>query len=182
MSTLKITRTDSGFQIETSRVVNNPKNPRVITKKKFDELVESIADFPEMMNARPIVVDPDGVIIGGNQRYRACKQLGWKEIPVYVATWDAIRHKEFLIKDNVHSGFWDLDVIANEYDSVKAQEWGLDVYGKIDTYAPMLEPTANTREYKDEDFDGGLQGISKQVDGKLDITCPDCAHEFYVKI
>ena len=113
--------------IKVSDIKSNPNNPRVIKDDKFDKLVTSIKEFPEMLEARPIVVNPDMVVLGGNMRLKALKAAGVKEAPVYVATWDEIKQKEFIIKDNVGFGSWDWEVLANEWESDQLDEWGLDV-------------------------------------------------------
>jgi ParB-like chromosome segregation protein Spo0J len=115
--------------IKVSDIKSNPNNPRVIKDDKFDKLVTSIKEFPEMLEARPIVVNPDMVVLGGNMRLKALKAAGVKEAPVYVATWDEIKQKEFIIKDNVGFGEWDWELLANEWDVQRLEDWGLDVGG-----------------------------------------------------
>ena len=106
----------------------NPTNPRIIKDEKFQKLVKSIEEFPEMLEARPIVVNPEMVVIGGNMRFKACKAAGLKEAPVYMATWGETKDREFIIKDNVSSGENDFDALANEWDAEELNEWGLDVW------------------------------------------------------
>jgi hypothetical protein len=81
-----------------------------------------------MLEARPIVVNPDMVVLGGNMRLKACKAAGLTEAPVYVASWEESKAKEFIVKDNVGFGEWDWDILANEWDAVELEEWGLDVW------------------------------------------------------
>ena len=88
-----------------------------------------------MLEARPIVVNPDMVVLGGNMRLKACKAAGLTEAPVYVASWEESKAKEFIVKDNVGFGEWDWDILANEWDAVELEEWGLDVW------TPEEEPT-----------------------------------------
>ena len=114
--------------VKISEVRLNPNNPRQIKDDKFKNLVQSITDFPEMLDIRPIVVNTDMVILGGNMRFRACKEAGLKQVPVIVAdnlTED--QQREFLIKDNVSGGEWDWDLLANEWDVEKLEKWGLDI-------------------------------------------------------
>jgi len=111
-----------------SEIRENPNNPRTIKEDKFEKLVRSIQTFPEMLEARPIVVNPDGVIIGGNMRYKACKAAGLTEAPVYFATWGEAKEREFTIKDNTSAGEHDFDVLANEWDATELNEWGLNVW------------------------------------------------------
>jgi hypothetical protein len=105
----------------------NPNNPRLIKDDKFKKLVQSIKDFPEMLDIRPIVVNQDMIILGGNMRYRACKEAGIKEIPVIVTNLSEEKQREFLIKDNTSGGEWDWDLLANEWDAEELVEWGLDI-------------------------------------------------------
>ena len=105
----------------------NPNNPRLIKDDKFKKLVQSIKDFPEMLDIRPIVVNKDMIILGGNMRFRACKEAGIKEIPVIVTDLSEDKQREFLIKDNTSGGEWDWDMIANEWDAEELETWGLDL-------------------------------------------------------
>ena len=113
--------------VKISEVKLNPNNPRLIKDDKFKKLVQSIKDFPEMLNIRPIVVNQDMVILGGNMRYKACKEAGLKEIPIIIADLTEDQQREFLIKDNVSGGEWDWEVLANEWDVEQLDSWGLDV-------------------------------------------------------
>jgi ParB-like chromosome segregation protein Spo0J len=118
--------------VKISEVKPNPKNPRIIKDGKFQKLVKSIQEFPDMLNKRPLVVftDVDGkyVVLGGNMRLKACKDIGLKEIPIIIADeWTEEQKNEFLIKDNVGFGEWDWDSLANEWDVEKLDDWGLDL-------------------------------------------------------
>lgn len=107
----------------------NKDNPRVIRGNKFDKLVNSIKEFPEMLKLRPIVIDEDNIILGGNMRYKACIEAGLKDIPVKVAKdLTEAQKKEFIIKDNVGFGEWDWDLLANDWNNKQIEEWGLDVW------------------------------------------------------
>lgn len=114
---------------KVSEVKANPNNPRVIKDDKFKKLVKSIQDFPEMLELRPIVVNVDGIVLGGNMRLKACKEAGLKEVPVIKAedlTED--QQKEFIIKDNVGFGEWDWENLSNNWNTDELKEWGLDVW------------------------------------------------------
>jgi ParB-like chromosome segregation protein Spo0J len=118
--------------VKINEVKPNPKNPRIIKDDKFKKLVKSIQDFPDMLNKRPLIVftdvDSKYVVLGGNMRLKACKEVGIKEIPVIVADeWTEEQKAEFLIKDNVGFGEWDWDGLANEWDTDKLTDWGLDL-------------------------------------------------------
>jgi len=107
----------------------NKNNPRVIRGNKFDKLVNSIKEFPEMLKLRPIVIDEDNIILGGNMRYKACVEAGLKDIPVKVAKGlTEAQKKEFIIKDNVGFGEWDWDLLANDWEKEKVEQWGLDIW------------------------------------------------------
>jgi 16S rRNA G966 N2-methylase RsmD len=119
---MKITKT------KISEIRLNPNNPRLIKDDKFKKLVQSIKDFPEMLDIRPIVVNLDNVILGGNMRFKACKEAGLKEIPVIIAdNLSEEQQREFLIKDNTSGGEWDFEMLANEWDVDQLNEWGLDI-------------------------------------------------------
>ena len=114
--------------MKLSEIRENPKNPRLIKDENFQKLVRSIQEFPEMLEARPIVVNPEGIIIGGNMRYKACKAAGLTEAPVYVASWGETKDRQFIIKDNVSAGENDMDILANEWDATELNDWGLNVW------------------------------------------------------
>jgi hypothetical protein len=106
----------------------NPSNPRLIKDAKFRQLVQSVKDFPQMLELRPIVVDADGVVLGGNMRLKACKEAGLKQVPVIRADdLTPAQQREFVVKDNVGFGEWDWDALANEWGEEPLAEWGLDV-------------------------------------------------------
>jgi len=115
-------------KVSIDKLKPNPDNPRIIKDDKFQKLVQSIKDFPEMLKLRPIVVDKDMVVLGGNMRLRALKDAGVKEVEVIIA--DSLtddQKREFIIKDNVGFGEWNWETLANEWDSDKLDEWGLTV-------------------------------------------------------
>lgn len=114
--------------VEISKIRNNTNNPRFIKDDKFRKLVKSIKEFPEMLELRPIVVDEDMIVLGGNMRLKACIEAGLKQVPIIIAdnlTED--QKKEFIVKDNVGFGEWDWDLLANEWDTELLEEWGLDL-------------------------------------------------------
>lgn len=106
----------------------NPNNPRIIKDDKFKKLIQSIKDFPEMLKLRPIVVNAEMVVLGGNMRLKACKAAGLTEVPVVLATGlTDDRQREFIIKDNVGFGEWEWETLANEWDADELAAWGLDL-------------------------------------------------------
>ena len=110
-------------------IKSNPNNPRIIKDDKFKKLVASIKEFPQMLSLRPIVVNDDMIVLGGNMRLKACKEAGLKEVPIIKASdLNEDQQKQFIIKDNVGYGEWDWDMLANEWDAEDLVEWGLDVW------------------------------------------------------
>ncbi len=124
-------------QVKLYKIKGNPLNPRVIKTDKFKKLVKSIQEFPEMLKLRPIVVDEDMMVLGGNMRLRASKDAGLKEVWIEIAEGlTEEQKKEFIVKDNVGFGEWEWDMLANEWDSVQLAEWGLDVWENEDDKEP----------------------------------------------
>ena len=114
--------------VKISEVKNNPNNPRVIKDDKFEKLVKSIKEFPKMLEIRPIVVNDDMIVLGGNMRLKACKEAGLKEVPIIKASdLTEEEQKQFIIKDNVSCGEWDWEMLQNDWNLEELDEWGLDV-------------------------------------------------------
>lgn len=114
--------------VKITEIKSNPNNPRVIKDDKFHKLCESIKAFPKMLELRPIVVNDDMVVLGGNMRLKALRHLGLKEAPIIKAS-DLTddQQRQFIIKDNAGFGEWDWDILANEWDTTELEEWGIDV-------------------------------------------------------
>ena len=120
--------------IKLSTIKPNKKNPRFVKDEKFEKLCKSIESFAEkMMPLRPIVIDENNIILGGNMRFKALKHLGYKEVPSdWIKQANDLTEEEkneFIIKDNVGFGDWDWEVLANEWNSEELEEWGLDIIG-----------------------------------------------------
>ena len=118
-------------KIKVSSIKSNPNNPRVIKDAKFETLMKSILDFPQMMELRPIVIDEANIVLGGNMRLKAIKQLGYKEIP---SEWvkkasdlTEDQKKQFIVKNNVDFSEWDFDDLTKNWDADKLIEWGLEI-------------------------------------------------------
>jgi ParB-like chromosome segregation protein Spo0J len=130
--------------IKLSTIKSNPNNPRVIKDDKFAKLVNSIKEFPKMMELRPMVVNSDMVVLGGNMRLKALKEAGYKEVPdEWVKSAESLTEEEqrrFIIADNVGFGEHDWDMLANEWDAVELEAWGLDM--------PIFD-TDNNENYND---------------------------------
>lgn len=118
--------------VKITEIKANPNNPRILKDDKFRKLVTSIEKFPEMADVRPIVVNMDMVVIGGNMRLKAMKEVGWKEAPVQMVDWTEEQQKEFIIKDNLGYGEWDWSDLANNWDEQELTDWGLDIPNFID--------------------------------------------------
>jgi DNA modification methylase len=131
----------------------NPNNPRLIKDAKFKKLVQSIKDFPEMLDIRPVVVNKDMIILGGNMRYKACVEAGIKEIPTIITDLTEAQQREFLIKDNTSGGEWDWDILANEWEAEQLEDWGLDLPLGFE-----VQPEA-----EEDDFDVPEGGIETDI-------------------
>lgn len=113
--------------LPTAKLRVNPDNPRVIRDERFAKLVQSIREFPKMLEIRPIVVNAEMMVLGGNMRLRACQEAGLKKVPVIRA--DELTEDEqrrFIIADNVAFGEHDWDTLAN-WDAEELTEWGLGI-------------------------------------------------------
>ena len=143
--------------ISINKIKPNPSNPRVIKDHKFQQLKKSLQDFPDMANVRPIVVNKDMVVLGGNMRLKAMKDAGWKQVPVEGVDWPEDKQREFIIKDNVGFGEWDWQLIGNDWP--EAEEWGLDV---PEFKAPV--------DYSDKNEEIDIDGLDAQMTIKLNYT------------
>jgi DNA modification methylase len=136
-------------KVKISDVKTNPNNPRLIKDDKFRKLVKSIQEFPQMLELRPIVVDENNIVLGGNMRLKACKEVGLKEVFIVRANDLTEQQKdEFIVKDNVGFGEWDWDMLANEWDTDKLTDWGLDL--PIDLSVEELEAEEDNYEIQNE--------------------------------
>jgi len=178
-------------QVKINQVKGNPSNPRIIKNDKFKKLVKSIQEFPEMLKLRPIVVDEDMMVLGGNMRLKASKEAGLKEVWIDVAEGlTEEQKKEFIVKDNVGFGEWEWDMLANEWDSVQLADWGLDVWENQDdaivedddTYtrkivAPTYEPknekpviTDLINQYKTNELISKIESSNISKEDKIFLT------------
>lgn len=128
-------------KVEIGQIKPNTDNPRFIKDHKFKKLVKSIKEFPEMLDLRPIVVNKDMVVLGGNMRLKACIEAGIKEVPIHIAeNLTEEQEREFIIKDNSSFGEWDWDLLANQWDEDLLQEWGIDLPVLFEEDQPEDEP------------------------------------------
>jgi len=144
------------MKLKINQLKPNKTNPRIIKEPKFKKLIQSIKDFPQMLDLRPIVIDENYTILGGNMRYKACVEAGLKEVPVKIAKDLTEKQKqEFIVKDNVGFGEWDWDMLGNEWDNVKLGEWGMDVW--------QPEEAVDYSVLDDIDLGNTLEEITGQV-------------------
>ena len=130
-------------KVNIQKIKPNDENPRFISDAKFKKLIKSIKEFPEMLETRPLVVDENFVVLGGNMRLKALKSAGVFEVPIHqVKGWTDDQKKEFIIKDNLGYGEWDWDIVANEWDVQKLKDWGMDL--------PEFPNSVNDNENQDE--------------------------------
>jgi len=157
-------------QVKISKVKANLSNPRIIKNDKFKKLVKSIQDFPEMLKLRPIVVDEDMMVLGGNMRLKASKDAGLKEVWIEVAEGlSEEQKKEFIVKDNVGFGEWDWDILANEWDNIKLGEWGMDIWQPEKSVSNETDYSINSLDEK----------LGRFLDAKIkNITIPFESEEF----
>jgi len=143
----------------------NPNNPRIIKDDKFKKLVKSIQDFPQMLELRPIVIDENNIVLGGNMRLKACIEAGLTDVPVKQAKeLTEEQKKEFIVKDNVGYGEWDWDDLANNWDEQLLTEWGLDI------------PNFDTSSYADQNKELSLDDVNDSMSINLKFT----EEEYYI--
>ena len=150
--------------VAISKIKPNPKNPRTIKDERFEKLKKSIDDFPDMLNKRPLVcfTDTDGkyVVLGGNMRLKAAKDLGLKELPIILADeWTEEQKAEFLIKDNVGFGEWEWQQLATDWDNQKLEEWGLEV----PEFAPVVDYSILDGEDVSDQLNEMAGGVKKAI-------------------
>jgi len=137
----------------------NPNNPRIIKDHKFKQLVKSIQDFPQMLELRPIVIDENNMVLGGNMRLKACIEAGITDVPVKQAKdLTEEQKKEFIVKDNVGYGEWDWDDLANNWDIEELTEWGLDI------------PNFDNGDYADKNKELNIDDIEDSMTINLKYT------------
>jgi hypothetical protein len=174
-----------GKNIKLSTLKPNTGNPRFIKDEKFKKLCESIKQFPRMMELRPIILDENNIILGGNMRFTALKELGYKDVPPewvkYAEGLTEEQKQEFIIKDNVGFGDWDWDILANEWDALKLAEWGLDVWkpsGEVDLDSFFADDSDSdkeekfkiTLEYTEEEYNLVIEAFKNKQGSKEQVV------------
>jgi len=168
-------------KVKINSIKTNPKNPRLIKDDKFKKLVNSIKEFPQMLELRPIVVDENNIILGGNMRHKACIEAGLKEVFIVQAkNLTELQKDEFIVKDNVGFGEWNWDILANEWDSEDLENWGLTINNfepsNIDLDSFFEEDNTNkedkfkiTLEYTEDDFNAVQEALKNHSGSKEQI-------------
>ena len=190
--------------VKITTIKPSEKNTRLVKEKKFKILVDSIKESPHFMKLRPVVVNENMEIIGGNMRYRACRELKWKEIPIDVYTRELHEEAmlereeaervtyeegcdEFMIKDNTEVGQWDYSMLANDWSNEKIYKWGIPVWQEETTgFIPNYNPEAGDNVVTDKDIDRVKSAIDKKFEqhdhNTVEVMCPECAHKFTIRI
>jgi ParB-like chromosome segregation protein Spo0J len=147
--------------MKLSEIHCNPNNPRLIKDDRFKKLCQSIKEFPKMMALRPIIIDAEGMILGGNMRFKALKELGYKDVPDEWIKRDSelteAEKQRFIIADNIGFGEYDWDVLANEWNEDELTGWGLEI------------PHFEIPEADQKDFDENI---------KTENECPNCGYKW----
>jgi hypothetical protein len=139
-------------KLPVSELKFNEENPRTITDANLKKLIKSVQEFPEMLEIRPIVINADSVVLGGNMRLKACIEAGITEVPVMrVKNLTKEQELEFIIKDNISGGDWDWDLLANDWDTNLLGDWGLNI--KTDDFFE-LDGSQNTTNSSSSDPKG----------------------------
>lgn len=155
------------IMIPIGEIKPNPDNPRKISKEAAEKLKKSIVAFPDMLKIRPLVLDENNVVLGGNQKLIILKELGYKELPVEFAEgWTEEQKKEFVVKDNLSSGEWDYDILRRDYNIEVLDEWGLEIEAPIlpeyqfENYENFEVEAEEKTEAKKEEIEENLYPVS----------------------
>jgi len=177
--------------VKTKEIKHNPNNPRTIRESSYNQLKQSIKEFPEMLKLKPIVVDDDMVVLGGNMRLKALIELGIDEVEVIKAKDLTEEQKEeFIVKDNISFGQWDWDILANDWSSTKLNQWGLGVWQPKEEEAKEFTPSYFPTQSRSEVTDTDIKKAEEKIDATfhkgterryIETMCPHCGHEFNVE-
>lgn len=168
--------------VPISRLRGNPKNPRVVKDERFHKLVQSIKEFPQMLELRPIVVDTDWMVLGGNMRLKACQAAGLAQVPVLVAAdLTEAQQREFIIKDNVSTGTFSWSTFfdtGHDWDVHELMDWGLEL-----PYSPNVDPSFSRDEVTDKDIATADKHLTAKFNDRAElreVTCPHCGEDFHL--
>lgn len=184
--------------VEVELLKANPNNPRKIDEAELQKLMRSMREFPEMLEARPIVVNADMVVLGGNQRLKAAREIGLEKVPVYVATWDEVKNRRFIVQDNISAGEWDIQLLQLEWDVQELADFGmpdlsaLDNLPLADDYAADSDTDVSDGPYKPVEHTNDTEleaagSTEDDVDTEESeheevetVTCPHCNETFEI--
>lgn len=170
--------------LKVDEVKIHPNNPRIIKDASYKRLLKSIQDFPEMAEARPLVINDQFVILGGNMRFRAMVECGWTEVPVIQVDWSEDQQDEFMLKDNVSFGDWDWDILANSWEAENLKTWGVihADYKIADTdFTPNVNPSTDVSDITKDQIIAAAKKLADQMVTErqtVECICPKCGHEF----
>jgi len=167
--------------LKIEEVLPNDNNPRIITEARFSKLVKSLQDFPEMAKARPLIINQNNVVLGGNMRLKAMQIAGWLTVPTIKVDWTEEKQREFILRDNVSQGEWDWEILKSEFGMEELTEFGLEL-PTVD-FNPNLTPSINTDAITSEDIEKAKKNmnIGNNLSETMEVICPNCAHEFHIK-
>jgi hypothetical protein len=175
--------------VNINQIKPNPKNPRIIRDDKFNKLKKSLEDFPDMLNKRPLVVftdkDKKYVVLGGNMRLKAAMEIGITELPIIVADdWTEEQKAQFLIKDNLSYGDWNLEELKEDWDTLQLEDWGMDIvfpqeWSKIDyideeQQAPLEKKNNTITIVLPDEHIEDIKEIEKYIKEHLDKEYSGC--------
>jgi hypothetical protein len=172
------------MKLNISQIKLNNHNPRDITFEQKEKLKQSIQEFPEMLETRPLIIDENNVVLGGNMRLRVLQELGYEEVPVkQVKGWTEKQKKEFIVKDNVSHGHWDWEMLANEWEGYELDAWGVE---GVPVFNPELNPTFDTTSITNEEIEARAKQLAAKIVAKqkqegIEAICPECGHEFRIR-
>jgi ParB-like chromosome segregation protein Spo0J len=160
--------------VKIGQIKSNPNNPRIIKDDKFKKLVQSVKDFPQMLDIRPIVVNDEMIVLGGNMRLKACIEAGIKEVSIIKASeLTPEQQNEFIIKDNVGFGEWNWDDLANEWDAEQLTDWGLDVWQQ----APEVDYSILDEADVEDQLNDMTNGVKKAIQIEFEAEHYEEAYE-----
>lgn len=143
---------DMEVKMKISDVIENDNNPRFIQDDKFLKLVKSLQDFPEMADVRPLIINQENIILGGNMRFKAMKEAGWKEVPTVKVDWSEEKQKKFVLLDNASSGDWDLMALEENWSDMDLADFGIEIgFASGDDFLFKTKPTTKQEEPTQQD-------------------------------
>ena len=182
----KPTKTYEVQMVPVQNLRNNPANPRNITADKFENLVKSLREDPQMLALRPIVVDNQMIVQGGNMRLRAIQEIGWDEVPCIIAKdYDEKAFHRFVVKDNATFGEWDFSALTGQWDTQDLLDWGVEGFNPDwAEYEPELMPDTSYEDITAEQIAEKAKELAAKIITEQNaepVMCPECGAEFHVQ-